>query len=457
MKDTNKQFINYRQINWLFLILLSVVTGILSIFVNPIFIIAAIIGLINIFLIFKYPMYGLIGYLIIFLIRPAEMYPALALIRPELLIGIMIIIAVILHQKFKLGTVTIPIDRISLSIIGILIAISLSFFTSYEKSVTKEIAINFIKIIVFFYLIISLITTEKRFIVFIVTFLCLMTYIASDAYIQYLSGNFTHTMNVDRLTGSTSAGGDANSLGATLVLSIPIILASANYFNNFFVKIPFYILSLFMSTMVVITASRSALLALLGIIFAGIYYSKHKVLNFIIAIILIIIGWFLLPQQYQDRYMLFSEVDENMNEVSSGRIDIWKAGVRMIPANPILGVGAGAFRWAYASGEYGPPQFMQSHNLYIQLASSMGIVGVTAWLFFIITFLKKMKWLSHIKHTSESYWMIFFSKSFIIVIAGLLISGMFGHNLYRYTWYMLAGLTVAMSNIYLSEYSKNET
>ena len=67
-----------------------------------------------------------------------------------------------------------------------------------------------------------------------------------------------------------------------------------------------------------------------------------------------------------------------------------------------------------------------------------------------------MKWLSRIRTSSEFYWINLFSKSFIIVIIGLLISGVFGHNLYRYTWYMLAGLTLAMFNIWHEKYSKIE-
>ena len=63
------------------------------------------------------------------------------------------------------------------------------------------------------------------------------TYIALDSYLDYLSGSFTHTMNVDRLTGGSSAGGDANALGGTIVFLIPIILASAEYFKKFYMKI----------------------------------------------------------------------------------------------------------------------------------------------------------------------------------------------------------------------------
>lgn len=456
MKQTNKSYINLEHFHWLLLIFISIILGILHFLVNPLIIIISIIGILTIIITFKYPMFGLIGYLIIFLMRPAEMFPAINPFRIELLIGIMVVLSVILHQKIKTGKVTLPNDRISLALIGFLVAISLSFFTSYEKTVTIETAIRFIKIIVFFYLIISIINTKKRFITFMITFLLLITFITLDAFINYLSGNFAHSMNVDRLTGSTSAGGQANSLGATIVFSIPLILATVSYYKNYFMKFALICLSIFMTTQFVITASRSALLAFIGFLIVGISYSKQKLLNFILVGIFMIIGWYILPQQYQDRYMKFSEVGEDINEVSSGRWEIWLSGIKMIPANPIFGVGAGAFMWACSSGEFGPPRHMQSHNLYIQIISTMGIIGVMSWLFFIVSTFKILRWLSQLKHCSESYWIILYSKSFIMVYVALLISGMFGHNLYRYTWYMLAGLSVAMSNIRQLEYKRIE-
>lgn len=456
MDRINKQYIESKHISWIALILVSIVIGLLLIYNISIFIIVAIIGLINLIIIFKYPMWGLIAYIIIFLIRPGELFPAIAAVRPELLTGSLTIIALILHQKISFGKITIPTDRISISMIGILIAICVSIFTSYEKSETKDIAIMFVKLIMFFYMIITLINTKKRFITFVIIFVSIITYISFDAFLNYLSGGFIHTMDVDRLMGSTSAGGDPNTLGATIVTTIPLILALSLYFRNYFVKIIYNALVLFMTMMMVITASRSALLAFIASICVGVAYSKHKALNFVIVLVFIVIGWFLLPQQYHDRYMRFAEVGEDMNDVSSGRIEIWLSGLRMIPANPIFGVGAGAFAWANSTGEFGTPLFMQSHSLYIEIISTMGIVGVFAWLFYIITFFKRLRWLSLIRQTTENSWIVLFSKTFIIIISALLVSGLFGHNLYRYTWYMLAGLALALTNIYYNKYSTVE-
>lgn len=457
MRQISQQYIRPKHLGWASLVVLSIIMGTAAQNVDAIFLIVGIIGLFNVLLIIKYPMWGLILYVTIFLLRPGEMFPVIAALRLELLLGVLVVVSLIIHQRIILGRINVPYDRISLSLVAILIAIGISFFTSFEKTETKDIAIVFIKLIVFYYLIISLVTTRKRFMAFIVTYLFCIGYMAIDAFGLYLSGSFVHTMNVDRLTGSTSAGGDPNSLGATLVVSIPLILATAVYYRNFIVKLTMTGLGLLMIVCMVITASRSALLAFFGLVAVGIHQSKHRTLSFMAVIAILIIGWLLLPQQYRDRYMRFSEVGDDMNDVSSGRLDIWLSGIKMIPSNPVTGVGAGAFAWACGSGEFGPPRFMQSHNLYIEIISSMGIVGVAAWLFFILTLFKKLKWLSHREYADESRWISIFSRAFIVTLVALLISGVFGHNLYRYTWYMVGGLTLAMSNIWCDEYAHEET
>ena len=106
MNSINKQ--NFRNIHlmWILVILISIAAGILSVFVNLILIIIPFIVIINVLLIFRYPMWGLLSYLIVFLLRPAELYPDLAALRPELSVGIITMLAVIMHQKIELGKST---------------------------------------------------------------------------------------------------------------------------------------------------------------------------------------------------------------------------------------------------------------------------------------------------------------------------------------------------------------
>jgi len=447
MESVDKQFIGVKQLLWLFLIAVCIVAGISSVFVNPLLIIAAIILVLNVVVMMKYPMWGLLAYLMIFLLRPGEMFPALAAFRIELVTGLFVFVAVVIRQKLVEGTVFFPSDRVTLAIIAFLAVMCITIFTSYEKSITIDTCISYIKLVIFYYLIVSIIDSKKKFVAFMSIFLLLIAYIAFDAFKSYIAGGFVTRMGVDRMYGSTSAGGDPNALAATLGATIPLVVASAIYFRNIAVKVGLMVLALGMAYLITITASRSGMLAFAGVLMGGFIYSRHKVILAIAAVILILGVWSILPDQYRERYMTLSDM-EDINETSSGRLEIWEAGGKMILARPILGVGAGAYSVAAGSGEYGYSSYMQAHNLYIQLMASTGIIGFIVWFTFIYFMAGSLRDLSRsVQNKARLLWVSIYCKGFFVSMIALFVSGMFGHNLYRYTWYMMAGLVVALTGV----------
>ncbi len=406
--------------------------------------VVTVLAIINLVLLFQYPSWGLFSYLLIFLMRPGELFPALAPLRLELVVGAFALVSLFFNQKKYEGKVRIKYDNIIIAMLFMLVAMCLSIYGSFEMTKTVDTAIKFVKLVVFYYLIVSLIDDKKKFITFMWVFILIITYMSFDSFRLYLSGGFIHRMNVDRLQGTTSAAGDPNSLATTLIVTIPLILALATYHKEKLIKFCLYSLSLLMIALMVITGSRTGLVAFIGIIIAGFIYSRKKFLYGTVIIMVMIVGWVSLPDQYRERYMLFSEISQDVDQVSSGRWEIWKAGINMIPDRPILGVGAGAFAWAYGSGRYGPPQHMQSHNLYIEIFATMGIIGFIACSMFLFFLIKKLKILEQSEFPEDKKWISIFSRNFILSIISLLIAGLFGHNLLRYTWYMIAALATVM-------------
>jgi len=448
MYSNDRTIISSKGLWWALLAFLCLVFGVLCVFVEPLFIIAVVIVLANIVLVAKYPFYGLLVYLFVFLIRPAEIYPALGVLRMELLLGGLVFLSIIFNQKILTGKVVLPRDRITVALVAFLVAISLSIFTSYEATITKDTIVEFVKILIFYYLIVSLVDTRKRFVTFVATFVLLISYIAFDALAAYLSGQFVHTMDVDRLTGSTSAGGDANTLATTLVTTTPLLVAAALHFRHWLVKSFLGLVTLTMTYLVIITASRGGLLAFFAVVFGGIGFARRKAMLVIAVFLLAIAAWAVMPEQYRERYAAFTDVTENINSVSSGRWEIWGAGLRMIAGRPILGVGAGAFPWAYGSGDFGPPQMMSSHNVYIQVAATTGLVGFGAWVIFLYILIQSLKEIARRAYDlPDNRWYLLFRNGLLVILIALFVSGLFGHSLFRYTWYVVAALAASIGNI----------
>ena len=90
-----------------------------------------------------------------------------------------------------------------------------------------------------------------------------------------------------------------------------------------------------------------------------------------------------------------NELNPETQSAYSGasRNEIWRATLKMFTANPILGVGLGAY-WigitAYhdASGMVTP---QEAHNDYLELLSSGGVVGFALGLWFAIAAFRKIK------------------------------------------------------------------
>jgi len=451
MHQNDRTIISNRGLWWVLLALVCLVAGVACLFVEPLIVIALIVVLANIALVAKYPYYGLLVYLFISLIRPAEIYPSLAALRMELLLGALVLLSIVINQKILTGRVLLPRDRITVALGVFLVAISLSIFTSYEATVTKDTIVEFIKILVFYYLIVSLVDTRKRFITFVATFVLLVSYIAFDALAGYLSGQFVHTMDVDRLTGTTSAGGDANTLATTLVTTTPMLIATALYYRHWLVRSFLALVTLTMTYLVIITASRGGLLAFFSVVFGGIGFARRKLALVVVVFLLSVAAWAVMPDQYRERYAAFAEVTEDINSASSGRWEIWGAGLRMIIARPLLGVGAGAFPWAYGSGDFGPPQMMSSHNVYIQVLATTGLVGFAAWVIFLYILMKTLNETARrARKLPDNQWYVLFRNSFFVILIALFVSGMFGHSLFRYTWYVVAALAASMANIMTS-------
>ncbi len=99
-----RQFVTNRHLLWSGLVFLALVFGVLTAFVKPMMLIVGIIGITCVVLMFKYDYFGLIVYLLVFLLRPGETYPALAKVRPELLVGAALSFLTLIKNKYKYGT-----------------------------------------------------------------------------------------------------------------------------------------------------------------------------------------------------------------------------------------------------------------------------------------------------------------------------------------------------------------
>lgn len=172
--------------------------------------------------------------------------------------------------------------------------------------------------------------------------------------------------------------GNPNFLGGYLVMTFPILLLFD--YKSLFVKNYSRIkrLAILVSSVaIILTGSRSAILALAIIILAFfmVKFLRKKVLKifFIAGSIVVVLGLVIILPQRQSLY-------EN-------RTIIWKDGVEAVMKQPILGYGQENFELIFHTNRF--MKVDSAHNLLLEFAVGGGLLSLGAFLLFFILVFKK--------------------------------------------------------------------
>lgn len=425
---------------------LIVVASAASLVVDPLFVIGGLLGLLGLFLVFRYPFFGFVLYLFLYFLRPGERFAALAPLRIELTFGVVLLLAIVIHDALKGTRVRFPSDKISIAILIFIGAYWLGVIFSVWKEQSLEGFISFIKTFVFYYFVVVMADNEKRFNVTFWFIVVLTSFAGAEAAYNYFTGNFSFSQGIMRSGGATSFGEHSNSLAMYMTTTIPMLIyLMVRYRRPIARAFCFAMMGICFVTLIV-TGSRSGILSLLGTSFTYAWFSRHRIAYFILIVFLSVVTFVAMPEQYKERYG--SIASEEVDASSQGRLDAWAAGMRMFVDYPITGVGPQAFAAAYLERE---GVWLYSHSLYVELIATMGVVGTVAWGWFLYQVLIALRRM-HRRKTETAYFKtdtVVFVRATYAIIIGLLVAGVFGHILFRDTWYVLAALVVAKEKLSL--------
>lgn len=448
-----RERLTQRHILWLTLGFLALLMGVASVFVPPVVFIAGVFLIVGTIILIKYPFIGTLLYMVTFVLRPGEMYPPLAALSIERIIGVCVLIVALFHYKHRHGTLRLPTNATFMLMVAFLAVMVVSWGISVDPARTQNIIVEFLKLIVLFLIVVYTVDTKEKLNIFMGVFVLLMAREAFFSFRDYYGGGYIVRMGIKRAVGRGSFGSGANSLAATLVFTIPFAYAFFRIYKNMFIRLAALGTIGLCLLMTVNTGSRGGLLALVAALGVTIWYSKHRVPAALLVVFMAVVGWFALPQQYQDRYLTLFDEDKSVDDISTGRVEIWENGLRMFAANPVLGIGAGAFLTANASGDYGEAMSMNPHSIYVQLLATVGIVGFLVWFGFqgsmIVLMIKERLPDRAPPNIEELYiWYRYHREAIITCTASLLVAGLFAHSLLRFNWYINAAVATALITVY---------
>lgn len=329
---------------------------------------------------------------------------------------------------------------------------------------------NYVKDALIALVVVALLKKPHQFRHVIYTLLVVGVFIGSISVHQYLTDNFrsdyggfaiAEYMNIVedtndyRLSGPV---GDPNFFAQVMVVLAILGIERLVHDKNPLIKILAGWAAVVSTLTVIFTFSRGATIALALVIILFFWVYRLKPVHLVMVLILGIGMMSFVPSTFYERILTLKDIvpsstgQINVREDSAiqGRASENLTAWVMVMQHPLMGVGLNNFPYLYQEytktlGLAPTATNRAPHNLYLEVAAEMGIVGLSVFLF--------MVWLAFRSIFSarrkfraaglEDYANM--ATGFAIAFAGYMLSAFFVHASYPRYFYLLLGIAYALS------------
>ena len=411
-----------------------------------------VFGIIFLFLSIRYPMIGIFIYMIIFFVRPQELFPHVAIFSYpyEKIVAIIVIANLVLD--YAINGKKIKLFAMDKAMLGILLVTFVSIGTSIWISWAWTNFERFYKTLLVYFFMSRLLDTDRKFDWIIWLYIISSGFIAASSTINYYQGHYQTTMGIQRAVGlGEGAYGDPNSMATTLVLAMPFVFYVAKAYKNRLLKLLLMGVLATLIWTVIITGSRGGMLGAAFAVMVIAWHSRQKVIATVAAAMVILLALAVMPEQYSQRLTTILNYDDTSDESGAaesaqGRIKGIKVGFEILMKRPLAGVGIGCFS-IYNHQYHGSS--LNPHNLLGQLMGDLGFLGLAAFAFMTYMMAKHVKYIK--ARYEEKNWPkdvnYHVAQSVKVSLYSLYFLGLFGHNAYRFNWYIFACFLAIAANL----------
>ena len=396
----------------------------------------------------------LIGYLFLFIHRPFEIWPWLGDLRIERVYMLGLLAVWLIAPKRFLP------NRLHLAYAGLACAFAVAWLASPWAEQGQIVVENWFKVLVFYVILVTTVFDERGLKRILTGFLAVMTLYMLHSLREYLGGRYTYRMGIARLIGVDQSLGDPNSFGASIVFALPFVTAFWKAEVGGRIGKAALLGYVGLSVLcVLLTGSRSSFLGVIlwfGLLILGSQRRWFFLLTFVFAAPFVFLA---LPESLQTRFETIIDPSvgpANARESGQGRIIGLLTGLELWAANPLTGVGPGAWRPATGST-------IESHNLYGQLLGETGSLGAVMFLAMLLAYWSNFRRIRQIRQAVPEWrndLLLQIPSAVATALLLLLFLGNFGHNLFRFSWLWYGGFLLIARHcleIRLLELAQGET
>lgn len=375
-------------------------------------------------------------------VRPQSIYPAIDIL-PWTKIAI-IIASIIALMSPSIKWVSNPQNKL-LTVLFCIIALSSTYAFHPALSWNKiSIVINWALV---YFLIITVINTEKRLIIFILLFLLANFKMSQHGFSSFASRGFSFASY--GVTGSPGWFANSGEFGITMTIFVPLSIAFILALKQnwgIYKKLFFYFMPFTGLMTIVATSSRGAQLA---IVVVGVWFLMKSRFGLKAIIGVVIIGWGLISYLPEEQMERFSSMGED--ETSTQRLEYWEFGLDIMQDHPWLGIGYSnwlEYCWfIYPNGLGYQAKCEMSHNSFVEAGSELGIPGLLIFLIMLTyVFILNAKTRKYAKEANNKL-LFYLAHGLDGGLVGYLVSGFFiAAFFYPFFWFQLP-MTVALFEI----------
>jgi O-antigen ligase len=379
----------------------------------------------------------LIGYMFLFIDRPFEVWPWLGDLRIER-IYMLLTIGVWFCYPRKRWLPNGQHFAYAAFATCVLACWAISPWSEQGQPVVED----YFKIVVFYVLLVTSVHDERGLKRMVVGFLAVMGLYLAHSLREYIGGRHTYRMGIARMIGVDSTLGDPNSFGAGIIYALPFIVAlwRAGIGGRLgkWLLTGYFLLSVLC---ILLTGSRGSLVGLLVWGAILLCQVRRGWLWLLAAAVLAPMVFVALPEELQNRFETIINPEAGPKEAKisgEGRIEGFLTGLSLWAANPLTGIGPGAWRPATGS-------LVESHNLYGQVLGETGTLGGVAFLAMLGCFWVNWRRLRSARKAYPEWGNDLPFQVSSAVATGvflLLFMGNFGHNMLRFTWLWYGGFLI---------------
>ena len=317
-------------------------------------------------------------------------------------------------------------------------------FVEWPGSVVKTGFPNFFKAFVFFYFTVSLVTTEKRLRLVLTVFLACQTFrVLEPLYLHVTEGYWGSKASmgyefINRLSGAPSDTVNPNGLASIVLTVVPLLhYLTAGTLKGRLLYVSVLPMLLYA---LVLTASRSGMIGLAGIVGLVWMKSRHKIVLLASVVGLVIVALPYLSADLADRYASIYSSDAKNASTAEDRMAGMRMNLDVALRRPLFGYGLGTS--SEANFNYGNT-VLPAHNLYLEVAQELGFIGLALYMTFIGSVLLGLRRAAAALRQSEAPLAILtrLVPALQVFVGMNLLFSFASYGLSQYDWYLVAGLT----------------